>query len=98
MISDSYAKVGNNVLITSTLLNSRTHREYYLDSLDSKTGYMLSMQGKILPIEGADGDRIRIFCEKAKRSFIFSREDVSHPEIKKKKFKKVTFDPKQLCF
>jgi hypothetical protein len=98
MIPNSYAKIGNNVLITTNLLNSRTHREYDLDSIDLKTGHMLSMQGKILPIEGAHGDRINIFCKKAKRSYTFSREDVFLPEIKKRKLKKVTFDPKQLCF
>jgi hypothetical protein len=98
MIPNCYAKKGNNVLITTNLLHSRTHLKYDLDSVNLETGYMLGMQGKILPIESANGDRISILCEKVNRSFTFSREDVFLPKIKKRKLKKVTFDPKQLCF
>lgn len=64
---------GSTVVITNKLKGSKTHNDH---NLDSKTGYMLGMQGKMYKVSSRTSRSVEIHCLEAKRSFTFHIDDV----------------------
>ena len=77
MESTDGLRKGTMVQVSKNL--DATKRRYNLDG----TGYMLKMAGKVFPVKEINSrTSIRIRCEDAGRSFIFTIRDIEMPEVK----------------